>query len=121
MNTRELLRARDELVTRATQLADLVDNEARDFTPEERQEFQEILGAGDNAGKVAALDAQIAQINDERARLKAAAESKLTVSDKAEKPEISDVVVKTMTRDAYDALPLAEQAAFIRRGGRPTE
>jgi ATP-dependent Clp protease protease subunit len=121
MNTRELLRARDELVTRATQLADLADGEARDFTSAERQEFQEILGAGDEVGKVAALDAQIALINDERARLKAAAESTLTASDKAEKNEMSDVVIKTMSRNAYNALMPAEQASFVRNGGRLTE
>ena len=117
MNVRELLKERDELMTRATQLAELADSESRDFTDDERTEFQTILGAGEDKGRIGALDAQINQINEERERLKAALSVKLT-DPTPEKPEpASNAGDKLIKRAEFDQLSATEKAAFLKRGG----
>ncbi len=115
MFLRDLINKRAVLVDRAQALVDAADKENRDMTAEERKEFEEILGAGDDGGQVGALDAQIEQIRGERSKLKAAAEKKF-IGGNPEKP--SDAGASKMKRADFDKLDAAAQSAFMRGGGK---
>jgi ATP-dependent protease ClpP protease subunit len=112
---RELLKQRENLVQRATEITATADAEKRDLNEAERAEFQEILGMGDEPGKVGALDAQITQIEAERARLKEAAEKKFSNADPV-KP--TGQPLTSMKRADFDKLPTNERVAFMKSGGK---
>lgn len=114
---RQLQKERDDLITRATALVENADKEARDLNDEERKEFAEILGVGDEHGKVGALDAKIEQIQAERERLRSAAEKKFTVAHKEEKPSEGDAT-KALKRAEFAKLDPTVQAAYVKGGGK---
>ena len=116
MNLRELLKQRESLLARATELVELADKENRDFTDEERKEYQEILGVGETTGQIGALDAKIEQIIAEREKLRIAAEKKFS-TPVAEKPE-ADHSSKIMKRTEFDKLSDKDRMSFIKSGGR---
>ena len=113
---RNLLKARDEKVTHAQQLVDTADAEDRDLNEAERAELAQLLGEGDSTGEIGALDAQIEKIQEERARLKAAAEKKFIVSADAQKPDSQ--VAGSMKRAEFGKMSPDAQAAFIKGGGK---
>lgn len=115
-NLRSLLQEREALLERATALLELADQEARDFTPEERLEYEEILGAGENPGKIGALEARIEQVQADRERLRLAAEKKLGVTNEPQKPDGQGE--KRMKRVDFDQLDTDARAAFIKSGGK---
>lgn len=116
MFLRELLNNRAALVARATALVEAADNESRDLTEEERQEFEGIMGVGEDWGQVGALDAQITRIQDEREKLRAAAEKKFGAVPEAQKPDAQNANV--MKRADYEKLNPAAKAAFAKNGGK---
>lgn len=113
---RQLQKERDDLVTRATALVETADKEARDLTDEERKEFAELLGIGDEHGKVGALDAKIEQIQAEREWLRSAAEKKF-VTAKEEKPKEGETV-KALKRAEFNKLDPTVQSAYVKGGGK---
>ena len=108
MNIRELLKDRSEKVARAEALTQLCDAEARDFTEEERAEFDSALT------DVEALDARIEKIQTERARLTALTSKKFEVDAERPAPEPKT----SMKRSEFNALNASAQAAFVRGGGK---
>jgi hypothetical protein len=114
---RGLVNQREALVARAQELVDTADKENRDLTDDERAEFNEIVGVGEDGGKIAALDAQIEKIQGERERLRAAAEKKFADS-KAEKPSDTKADANVMKRAEFNKLESTAQAAFMRGGGK---
>ncbi len=114
---RTLVNQREALVARATELVDTADKENRDLNEEERAEFNQIMGVGDEPGQVAALDAQIEQIQGEREKLRVAAGKKFTDS-KAEKPSDSQADANVMKRAEFDKLDQEARAAFIKNKGK---
>ena len=116
-NIRELKKQRAELIARAREIVSLADQEQRDLTDAERAEFAEILGEGENKGKVAALDEQITRIQDERARL-TEAEQSLAQRSEAEKPDGSKAA---MSRSAFDAMSAKERMEYVNKGGQIAE
>ena len=119
MYMRELIQKRSTLVAEADTLVKQADGEGRDFTAEERARFVAILGEGETPGEIGALDAQIEQIEGERERLRAAAEKKFS-DRQTNKPEPS-APGNTMKRGEFVALSPADQAAFVRNGGKITD
>lgn len=117
MYQRELLKQREALLARANAIVEGADKESRDLNEEERKEFNEIMGVGDTHGQVDALDAQIEQIQDEREKLRAAAEKKFIVSN-AEKPSDSNAGAKAMKRAEFDKMSPQERLAFSKAGGK---
>jgi signal peptide peptidase SppA len=115
MYARELMKQRDEKLSRAQALFDNADKENRDMTDAERVEFNQIMGEGESAGEVGALDAQIARIEGEREKLRAAAEKKFT-NGKTEKPESG--ASGTMKMADFRKSSPADQMAFIKNGGK---
>ena len=111
---RELMSKRGELVARANTLLEASEAEGREMNEAEVEEFEAILGNGDHTGSVGALDAQIARVEDQRARLKAALEK--TPAQQAEKPE--PTVPSAMSRAEFSALSAYAQASYIRGGGK---
>jgi signal peptide peptidase SppA len=118
MYLRELLKQRGALLDRANALVEAADKENRDLTDEARTEFNEIMGVGDGHGQIGALDAQIKQIQDEREKLRAAAEKTFNVSQDPEKPSDSNAGVKVTKRAEFNKLDSDAQAAYIRGGGK---
>lgn len=116
MNVRELLKERVTLLDRAKALTESVDAESRDFSESERAEFEEIMGKGEEAGKIGALDVQIEQIQAEREKLRAAAEKKFAPAA-AEKPALAGQP-SVMKRDEFEKLSAAERAAFVKASGK---
>lgn len=116
---RNLQKQRAEKVARAQQLVDTADAEERDMNDAEREEFVKLLGEGESAGEVGALDTKIEKIVAEREKLRAALEKKFTAPE-AVKPE-ANVDPKVMTRAEYDKLDSSARIAFTRAGGRITE
>ena len=114
MNLRGLLKERETLLARATELVEMADKEERDFTDEEREEYQAILGTGEETGKIGELDARIDQLQDERERLRNAAAKRFGQAE-SEKPESKG---KVMKRDKFNALSQAERTAYIKAGGK---
>lgn len=108
MNIRELLKDRSEKVARAEALTQLCDAEVRDFTEEERAEFDSALT------DVEALDARIEKIRAERARLTALTSKKFEVD--AERPTVEPKT--SMKRSEFNALNASAQAAYVRGGGK---
>lgn len=115
MNVRELLKERESLLTRAQALADVADNEGRDFTEAERTEFEEIMGKDDEPGKLGAIDAKITQVQAEREKLRAAAAKQF--SPDPEKPEPSGDP-KLMKKAEFEKLAPAARMAFLKNGGK---
>jgi hypothetical protein len=114
---RELMSERAQLLAQAQSITEAADAEGRDLNESERETFTAILGFGDDQGKVGELDAQIARIEGERAKLKAALEK--LPEQKAEKPTVEVAAEsKLMKRGDFDALSAKERSAFIRNGGR---
>jgi ATP-dependent Clp protease protease subunit len=116
MYIRELIAQRAALVAEAEALIAKADGESRDLTAEERARFEALLGAGDTPGEIAALDARIEAIEADRAKLRAAAEKKFSAQAPV-KPE-PPAPGKIMKRGEFEALSVAEQAAFMRGGGK---
>lgn len=114
---RGLVNQREALVARAQELVDIADKENRDMTDEERAEFNEIMGVGEDGGKIAALDAQIEKIQGEREKLRAAAEKKFADS-KAEKPSDSNTGDKVMKLADFNKLSPEGRLAFSKAGGK---
>lgn len=122
MNMREKMAERAALIARARELANLADSEHRDFTEEERAEYEGIMGAGDTPGKIDELAADITRIADERAKL-AAAEASLelpAVGSEPIKPE-STVDPLRKTKAEFDALSAKEKMAFAKAKGKIIE
>jgi signal peptide peptidase SppA len=119
MYQRELLNKREALLARANELVDAADKESRDMTDEERAEFNEIMGVGDNPGQLAELDVQIERIQGEREKLRAAAEKKFTSAGKdAEKPSDTNAGDKAMKLEEYNKLSPEQRLAFVKAGGK---
>jgi signal peptide peptidase SppA len=114
---RGLLKERAEKVARAQALVQEADQAGRDLTDEERAEFQQLLGEGESAGEVGALDAKIDQVETERAKLKAAAERNFVDGFRPEKPA-QMAVTKSMKRVEFEALNAMDKAAFVKGGGK---
>ena len=119
MYIRTLIKNRSDLLAEAEGLTALADKEGRDFTAEERARFGAIMGEGETAGELAALDAQIENIEGEREKLRAAAEKKFS-NRQTHKPE-ETAPGKTMKRVDFESLAPADQAAFVRGGGKVSE
>jgi hypothetical protein len=113
MNLRELMAKRAAEIARARELASLADGETRDFTDEERAEYQAKLDSADQ------LAAQIETIQAERERLTAAEQGLSQLVGEPEKPQPGGV--KTMQRASFDKLDALDQAAFIKSGGKLEE
>ena len=114
---RELMKKRADLVSRASVLSETAEGEDREMNENEVAEFEAILGNGDAAGSVGVLDAQIAKIEDQRARLKAALEK--IPAQVTEKPEATVLAAPSaLKRAAFNALHPSEQAAYAKRGGK---
>jgi hypothetical protein len=118
MNIRDLMKERESLLARATKLVDTADAESRDFTEDERAEYQEILGIGEETGKLGALDTKIEAIRAEREKLRAAAEKNFSTNEPI-KPD--NTGKKTISRAEYEELDQSARAAFIKSGGRVEE
>lgn len=118
MRIRELQAERAKLVERAQSLYDLAEKEGRDFTDEERAEYDLLLGMGESTGTIGSLDAKIEQIVADREKLRVAAEKTFDTGE-AIKPD--NEPKKSMTRAEYDKLGPDERIAFTRNGGRITE
>lgn len=122
MNVREKMAERAALIARARELANLADAEHRDFTEEERAEYEGIMGVGDQPGKVDTLATEITQIAAERAKL-ADAEASLetpAVGSEPIKPESSVDPLKK-TKAEFDALSAKEKMAFAKAKGKIIE
>jgi signal peptide peptidase SppA len=115
---RNLLKARDEKLTRANQIVETADSEERDLNDAERAEFAQLLGEGDSTGEIGALDARIEKIQGEREKLRAAAAKKFSAPASAgiEKPDGKGSNV--MKRADFNNLDPAGQAAFVKHGGK---
>jgi signal peptide peptidase SppA len=112
VNTREKIQARADKLQRAKDLAELADNETRDFSDEERVEFDQCLADADM------LAGEIAKHNDDRERLRKALVADLGAAEpKAEKPE-ADNAPKVKTLADFNLLSPAERMAFIKGGGQ---
>jgi ATP-dependent Clp protease protease subunit len=118
MNIRDLMKERESLLARATKLVDTADAESRDFTEDERAEYQEILGIGEETGKLGALNTKIEAIRAEREKLRAAAEKNFSTNEPI-KPD--NTGKKTISRAEYEELDQSARAAFIKSGGRVEE
>lgn len=114
MNVRELLNQRSALVERAEALVKLADEEGRDFTDTEREEFNAILGEG---GSVPTLDAQIERVEGERAALKAAMSKQFSNDQKAEKPD-AQTAAKVKSLAEFNQMSPADRMAFVKDGGK---
>lgn len=112
---RNLLKARADKVARAQAIVDAADKDERDLTEEERAEFAQLLGEGDSTGEIGALDVQIEKVQDERTRLRSAAEKKFSASEPV-KPDGKGS--NTMKRAEFDKLDPGLQAAFAKGGGK---
>jgi hypothetical protein len=113
MNIRELMAAHAAKITRARELATLADSESRDFTDEERSEYQACLAEAKIQGE------KITQIQSEREQLQDAEtlQAKLAAKVVAEKPA-PGIGPKTMKRSDYNKLEALDQTAFIKGGGK---
>jgi ATP-dependent protease ClpP protease subunit len=116
MNVRDLLKERETHLARAKELTEAADNESRDFTETERAEFEELLGKDEATGKIGVLDAQIAQIQVEREKLRNAAEKKFAPVT-AEKPAPTGKP-NTMSKDEFEKLSPAARMAFMKTNGK---
>lgn len=115
MNVRELLKERETLLARAQVLAEAADKESRDFTEAERAEFEEIMGKGDETGKIGATDAKIVQVQSEREKLRAAAAKQFATEPEKPAPAGNP---KTMKRGEFDKLSPADRMAFLKANGK---
>lgn len=115
MRIRQLQAERALLVARAQELFDAAEKEGRDFTEAERAEFDALMGVGESAGTISALDAKIDQIVDDREKLRAAVEKKFDAGE-AIKPDAE--AKKTMKRAEFETLDPAAQAAYVKHGGK---
>jgi signal peptide peptidase SppA len=113
MNLREMQKQRGALLDEAKALAALADSENRDFTDQERERFNEIVGEG---GEIDQLDAKIETIMKERAALEEKALKQVS-SKEPQKPEAVNEP-KVMKRAEYDQLGPQEKIAFTKSGGR---
>lgn len=113
---RGLLREHEEMLARANALVDVADKEDRDLTEAERDEFAGIIGTEETPGQIDALDAKIAGIQKERARLRAAAEQKFIDGQGAEKPDASGA--KTMKKADFEKLSPSARMTFMKAGGK---
>lgn len=113
---RELLKERSEMVARAQALVDTADSENRDLTDEERSEFVQLLGAGESAGEVGALDVKIEQVLDERAKLREAMAKKFDAAE-PEKPAAGAAAPKVLKLAEFNQLDPKARLAFIKAGG----
>jgi ClpP class serine protease len=111
---RNLINQHAELVARAQKIVDTADAESRDLTEDERADFNTCLE------KAEELDKQISRIQDERERLRNAAERKF-LDNKAEKPGDSPDKPKTMKLAEFNALDPKERLAFVKAGGKVTD
>lgn len=115
MNVRELLKEREALLKRAQVLTDAADKEGRDFADAERTEFEEIMGKGDETGKIGAIDAKIEQVQSEREKLRAAAAKQFATEPEKPAPAGNP---KTMKRGEFDKLSPADRMAFLKANGK---
>ena len=113
-NVRELMKQRADGLAAARALHEKAEGETRDLTPEERAEFDRLMGESET------LATQISTLQAEREKL-LAAESKVLVgskaSDEPEKP-VSGANPKLMKRSQFDALSQAERTLYMRNGGQ---
>lgn len=116
MFIRELIQKRSTLLAEAQGLVATAEQETRDLTADERARFVAIMGQGETAGELAVLDQQIEQVEAEREQLRVAAEKKFS-NRQSIKPE-PPAPGKTMKRGEFEALSVADQAAFVRAGGK---
>lgn len=116
---RNLLKQRAEKIARAQQLVHTADAEERDMNDEERAEFAALLGEGESAGEVGALNAKIQRISDEREKLRAEIEKKFSTSDAVKPDGAHDP--KPMTRAEFDKLDPDDKSAYVKHGGKITD
>ena len=112
---REFQKERAALVARAQHMVAAADAENRDLTDVERAEFVDLLGEGESTGEIGKLDERIARIQDERERLRAAAEKKFSALN-VEKPDSGSAGKMKMTE--FRKLSPLEQMSFIKSGGK---
>ena len=118
---RTLINQRAEKVARAQQIVELADAEERDLNEAERAEMTQLLGEGDSTGEIGALDAQIEKIQDERARVRQAAEKQFATYADAQKPDGGNAAQQTMTRSEFNKLDPKDRLAFSKAGGKITD
>lgn len=112
MNLRELMAQRAAKVDRAQELAALADAEERDFTDEERVEYQACLEEATTLGD------KIEQVQKERAQLQDAQTLSAKLAEtQAEKPA-PGTVSKNLKRSEFDKLEALDQAAYVKAGGK---
>lgn len=114
VNIREKIQARTDKLARAQELADLADAEGREFTDEERAEFEACLADADK------LAQEIQQHNGDREKLRASLVMELNApaNQTAEKPDGESANAKVKTLDEFNQLLPAERMAFIKGGGQ---
>lgn len=128
MNTIELRQQRAAKIAEIRTLVDLIDQEARDFTPEERSKFEALMGKdgkgakGPDGGEVGKL----AKTIEEREALEAHEHELIEIAGrKPVKPDGKPVTPKQdekhMQRSKFEELGTVEKAAFIRNGGEVVE
>ena len=102
-------------IDRARELANLADSESRDFSDEERTEYQAAMAEAKTQGE------KIAQVQAERLELQDAETLQAKLAEnKAEKPA-PGANLKLMKRAEFDKLETLKQAAYIRDGGKLEE
>ena len=115
MNIRELMAQQAAKIDRARELANLADSESRDFSDEERTEYQAALAEAKTQGE------KIAQVQAERLELQDAETLQAKLAEnKAEKPA-PGAKTKLMKRAEFDKLETLDQAAYIKAGGKLEE
>lgn len=111
-NIRELMAQQAAKINRAKELAALADSESRDFSDEERTEYQAALVEANTLGeKIARIQAERAQLQDAE-KLQAA-----LITNSPEKPA-PGANLRIMKRADLEKLSATEKAAFFKNGGK---
>lgn len=110
---RELMKKRAGLIEQAQALHTLAENETRDLTAEEREQFTALLDQADE------LQGSIQTLQDERERLRKAVDALGNLSGEVVKPDGQAALA--MKRAEFDALDQNARAKFLRGGGKVEE
>lgn len=114
---RTMLSQREALLAKAQEIVATAEAESRELSDEERAAFEVIMGKGEEAGELGALDAHIDQALADRESVRKAAERKFALpGTEAVKPEEGEK--RPLTRAEFDKLSPGEQREFLRGGGK---
>jgi hypothetical protein len=114
---RTMLSQREALLAKAQEIVATAEAESRALSDEERAAFEVIMGKGEEAGELGALDAHIDQALADRESVRKAAERKFALpGTEAVKPEEGEK--RPLTRAEFDKLSPGEQREFLRGGGK---